>query len=194
MIRINLLPPDKRPRISTLRLDLGVLMLAFVLVGGAILLTHMWISSQVRELERIHEARNAENRQLMAEVSRVRQMENELKSIESKIEIITNIRSIQTLPVRYIDSLISLLPEDQIWFETFYLEKNGILQLRGVAMDNQSFAAYVEILRTSPFVRSVVTERTLRRGVQGLSLVEFHFRIAFGPPPADYYLERAEHG
>ncbi len=194
MIRINLLPPERRPRISTLRLDLGVLILAFVLVGGAILMTHLWISSEVKDLERIHEAREAENLALMAEVARVRRMENELKSIESKIRIITDIRSIQALPVRYVDALISLLPEERIWFETFHLEKNGVLQLRGVAMDNQSFAAYVEILRTSAFVRGVVTERTLRREVPGLSLVEFHFRVSFGPPPPDYFLERAEHG
>ncbi|TVQ97464.1 MAG: hypothetical protein EA399_13445 [Desulfovibrionales bacterium] len=194
MIRINLLPLEKRPRLSTLRLDLGVLGLAFVLVGGIILLSHLWISSEVNELERVHEAREAENRALMAEVARVRRMENELQAIESRIEIITEIRSIQTLPVRYIDALISLLPEERIWFETFHLDRNGVLQLRGVAMDNQSFAAYVEILRTSAFVRSVVTERTLRREVQGLSLVEFHFRVVFGPPPMEYFLERAEHG
>lgn len=194
MIRINLLPPEKRPRISTLRLDLGALVLTFVLLGGAIFLSHLWISSEVKALEGVHASREAEDRALMAEVARVRRMETELKAIESKIRIITEIRSVQSLPVRYIDALISLLPEERIWFETFQLDKNGVLQLKGVAMDNQSFAAYVEILRTSAFVRSVVTERTLRREVQGLTLVEFHFRVAFGPPPDDYYEQRSDHG
>lgn len=194
MIRINLLPPEKRPKISTLRLDLGVLVLAVVLLGGAVLLTHLWVSGQVRDLEKIHEARQAENNALEVEVARVRQLENEMKSVKNRIEVIKNIRSIQTLPVRYVDALISLFPEDRIWFETFALERNGVLQVKGVAMDNQSFAAYVEILRTSAFVRGVVTERTLRREVQGLSLVEFHFRVMFGPPPASYYEQQVEHG
>ncbi|SDB55293.1 type IV pilus assembly protein PilN [Desulfonatronum thiosulfatophilum] len=194
MIRINLLPPEKRPRISTLRLDLGALVFALVLVGGAILLSHLWVSAKLSDLERVHEARQVENRALTAEVAQVRRMENEIKAVASKIEIITGIRSIQTLPVRYIDALISLLPEDRIWFETFQLDHNGALQLKGVAMDNQSFAAYVEILRTSDFVRGVVTERTLRREVQGLTLVEFHFRITFGPPPDEYYQREANYG
>lgn len=194
MIRINLLPPEKRPRISTLRLDLGALVLAFVLVSGGIILSHLWISAELSALQQEQEARAAENTALMAEVARVRRMENELKAVASKIEIITGIRSVQTLPVRYVDALISLLPEERIWFETFYLESNGVLQLKGVAMDNQSFAAYVEILRTSDFVRGVVTERTLRREVQGLTLVEFHFRVTFGPPPEGYYQEAAGNG
>jgi type IV pilus assembly protein PilN len=194
MIRINLLPPEKRPKISTLRLDLGVLGLTAVLVGGVILMTHLWISGQVRDLESVHQAREAENTALMAEVARARRMENEMKAMQGRIEVIKNIRGIQSLPVRYVDALISILPEDRIWFETFSMDKNGVLQLKGVAMDNQSFAAYVEILRTSAFVRGVVTERTLRREVQGLTLVEFHFRVMFGPPPAEYYLQQVEHG
>lgn len=194
MIRINLLPLEKRPRISTLRLDLGVFVLAVVVFGGAILLTHLWISEQVKDLERTHQAREAENTALMAEVAKVRRMENEIKTIQGRIEVIKEIRGIQSLPVRYVDALISVLPEERIWFETFALDRNGVLQLQGVAMDNQSFAAYVEILRTSAFVRGVITERTLRREVQGLTLVEFHFRVMFGPPPAEYYQQKADHG
>ncbi|HDQ40341.1 MAG TPA: hypothetical protein ENN39_04845 [Desulfonatronum sp.] len=194
MIRINLLPPEKRPRISTLRLDMGVLGLTTVLVGGAILLSYLWISGQVKDLEAVHQVRDAENTALLAEVARARRMENEMKAIQGRIEVIKEIRGIQSLPVRYVDALISVLPEERIWFETFHLDKNGVLQLKGVAMDNQSFAAYVEILRTSAFVRGVVTERTLRREVQGLTLVEFHFRVMFGPPPNEYYQQQVEHG
>jgi len=194
MIRINLLPPEKRPRISTLRLNLGVLVLAVVVFGGTILLTHLWISEQVKDLARIHQAREAENAALMVEVGWVRRMENEMKAIQDRIEVIKEIRGIQSLPVRYVDALISVLPEERIWFETFDLDKNGVLQVKGVAMDNQSFAAYVEILRTSAFVRGVITERTLRREVQGLTLVEFHCLVMFGPPPAEYYQQKADHG
>ncbi len=194
MIRINLLPPEKRPKISTLRLDLGVFGLAVVLVGGAILITHLWISGQVEALERMEQARQAENAALMAEVGHVRRMEKELETVKQRIEVIKRIRGIQSLPVRYVDALISVLPEERIWFETFQLDKNGVLQLKGVAMDNQSFAAYVEILRTSAFVRGVITERTLRREVQGLTLVEFHFRVTFGPPPPEHYQQEVEHG
>lgn len=194
MIRINLLPLEKRPKISTLRLDLGVLGLTMVLFGGAILLSHVWISGQLNDLEQVHEVREAENKALMAEVGKIRRMENEMKTILSRIEVIKRIRGIQSLPVRYVDALISVLPEERIWFETFQLDKNGVLQLKGVAMDNQSFAAYVEILRTSAFVRGVVTERTLRREVQGLTLVEFHFQVTFGPPPAEHSQQQAGHG
>lgn len=186
MIRINLLPLERRPKISTLRLDLGVLGLTMVLFGGAILLSHVWISGRINDLEQIHKVREAENMALMAEVGNIRRMEKEMKAILGRVEVIKDIRGIQSLPVRYVDALISVLPEERIWFETFQLDKNGVLQLKGVAMDNQSFAAYVEILRTSVFVHGVVTERTLRREVQGLTLVEFHFQVTFGPPPTGH--------
>jgi len=194
MIRINLLPQDRRPKLSTLRLDLGVLILTFVLLGGAILLSHRWISGQQAALQQTHDTLQAESMALASKVAKVRNMEKELAAMETKIQVIKDIRDVQTLPVRYVDTLISLLPEEKIWFETFNLSKNGALQLKGVAMDNQSFAAYVEILRSSAFVRGVVTERTLRREVQGLSLVEFHFRVNFGPPPEDYFQEVAADG
>lgn len=194
MIRINLLPLKKRPKISTLRLDLGILGLTLVFLGGAILLTHLWIAGLVKKLERTHQAREAENMALMAEVAKARRMGNELKVVQDRIEVIKGIRKLQSLPVRYVDALISVLPEDRLWFETFSLDRKGVLQLKGVAMDNQSFASYVEILRTSPYVGGVVTERTLRREVQGLTLVEFHFRVTFVPPPDEAFEEQATHG
>jgi type IV pilus assembly protein PilN len=195
MIRINLLPLTKRPGLSTLRLDLGVLGLTIVLLGGGMLLSFLWISGQVMELDRIHQAREAENKSLMADVASVRRLEDDLQSVNAKIEVMRNIREIQSLPVRYVDTLISVLPSEHLWFESFQLDNNGVLQLKGVAMDNQSFAAYVEMLRASSLVRQVATERTLRRETQDMTLVEFHFRVAFGSPPEEHHqqIEIAEY-
>ncbi|NLV97450.1 MAG: PilN domain-containing protein, partial [Desulfovibrionales bacterium] len=81
------------------------------------------------------------------------------------------------LPVRYIDEIVTHIPEDKLWFETFTLNANGAISLSGIVLDNQAFAAYVESLRVSNFIANVNTQRTSRRTVDGRGLIAFQCSV-----------------
>jgi type IV pilus assembly protein PilN len=74
------------------------------------------------------------------------------------------------------------MPEEKIWLETFTLNGKGAIEMKGVALDNQAFAQYVDTLRQSPFVASVITHRTQLRSIQDLELVEFQCAVSTQPP------------
>jgi type IV pilus assembly protein PilN len=74
------------------------------------------------------------------------------------------------------------MPEEKIWLESFTLNDKGGIEMKGVALDNQAFAHYVNALRQSPFIASVITRRTQLRSIQNLELVEFQCSVSAQAP------------
>ncbi len=184
MIRINLLPRQKRVKVTNARKEvwLWALLLLFVLSGiGSSL---FWMNSTIDSLERDKAAKTAVRATLLTKVAKVNSLKRKLAEVQRKIQVIREIREKQSLPVRYIDVLVSRMPEAKIWFEAFSLGADGRMDIRGVALNNQSFASYVEQLRRSEFISGVVTRRTSRRTVQGFDLVEFTVNVMAGPAPS----------
>ncbi|WP_291321449.1 PilN domain-containing protein [Desulfonatronospira sp.] len=185
MIKINLLPHSRRYRVSQTEKQL-VLALALLLILG-ILCTGMivWTGTHVSSLEDRVTQKEDQRHELLQKVGHINRIKEQMEQMQSNIQAIREIRSIQHLPVRYIEALVRSLPEQRVWFESLDLDGNGMLEIRGVVMDNQVFAQYVDELRRSPYVHSVNTRRTSRRQVQDLDLVEFDFRVQAGEPIPD---------
>ena len=182
MIKINLLPHSKRARVKPaekqLILGLG-LVLCISLVCAALIL---WSGSRVSSLENRVADLDEQRHELLQQVRHINEIKDKMEQMQSNIRAIREIRTIQPLPVRYIETLVINLPDQRIWFESLDLDPDGTLEIRGVVLDNQVFARYVDELRQSPYVHSVSTRRTSRRQVQDLDLVEFDFRIQAGEP------------
>jgi type IV pilus assembly protein PilN len=182
MIRINLLPKQKRVSVTNVEKE-GVLYLLLVgLLVAVIFSFNIWMSEQVGALRAEKSQKESLRSSLQVKVDKVNTIKKELDEIQRKVQIIKEVRTRQGLPIQYIDEVVRTLPADKIWFETFQLNENGAIAIKGVAMDNQAFALYVNNLRKSTFVSSVVTQRTSRREIQGLGLVEFSFNIKAQEP------------
>jgi type IV pilus assembly protein PilN len=160
-------------------LFLYFLLITLMVVG--ILSYDMWFTQQLEQVRIEHSGKQALQAQLKKKVSRVNQIKKELEDLDRKIKIIKDIRIKQGLPIRYIDEVVKNLPPEKIWFDTMSMGSNGSITIRGIALDNQAFALYVQQLRQSPYIASVVTQRTSRKEVQGLGLVEFNCNIVAKP-------------
>jgi len=182
MIRINLLPQKRRARISHLKIEFiwagGILFVLLCCMGGG----YYFVHSQLEELTRIKAERESLQRLSMVTAGKVTKLKKELENLENNILAIKNIRRQQGLPVRYIDEIITRMPGEKIWLEAFSLDGNGKMDVKGVSLDNQAFANYVDELRRSELIKSVVTRRTQLRLIQGLGLVEFQCTISAQPP------------
>ena len=187
MIRINLLPQKRRARISHLKLELlwagAILFLVLLGMGGG----YYFVHSKIEELTRVKAQREGLKRLAMVRAGKVTKLKKELAVLENNILAIRDIRRQQGLPVRYIDEMITRMPGEKIWLEAFSLDGNGKMDIKGVALDNQAFANYVDELRRSELVKSVVTRRTQLRLIQGLGLVEFQCTISAQPPASRDY-------
>jgi type IV pilus assembly protein PilN len=145
---------------------------------------YYFVNSHLGTLEAVKNQREAVKSGLLVKVGRVNNLKKELEGLKANVEAIRTIRVSQGLPVRYADEVISRMPAEKIWLETFSLNAKGGIEMKGVALDNQAFARYVDALRQSPFIANVITRRTQIRSIQGLELVDFQCAVGTQPSAA----------
>lgn len=177
MIKINLLPQQKRVRTTNVHGDLSLFIFGLFCVGCLVFGVDYYFSAQKYDLESLVQERTQTKKLLEVKVAKVNAIQEELEKIKGRIETIKTVRLRQGLPVRYIDEVASNIPQNKMWLEGFTLNGNGVIALTGVALDNQVFASYVENLRASKYIAVVDTQRTSRQAVDGLDLVSFQCSI-----------------
>jgi type IV pilus assembly protein PilN len=177
MIKINLLPQQKRAKVTHAEKDIAVLILVLVVISASIFGVDFYFSSQISELQAAVESKTTIKKQLEEKAKNVNSILEDLEKLKSRVKIIKDVRLRQGLPVRYIDELIINIPENKMWVEGFTLNADGQITLSGVALDNQSFAQYVEKLRESKYIARVDTQRTSRKMIDGLGLISFQCSV-----------------
>jgi type IV pilus assembly protein PilN len=177
MIKINLLPQQKRSKSTNIEKGSALFVLGVLLMFGSVYAVDYYYSSELDSLKATIASKTQTRSLLQKEVAIVNNVIQELKDIEGRIKIIKDIRLRQGLPVKYIDEIVVNMPKDKMWFETFTLNANGNIALSGVALDNQVFASYVEKLRLSKYIKFIDTRRTSRRAIEGLGLVSFQCSV-----------------
>lgn len=190
MIKINLLPQQKRAKVVHVEKDALVLVIVLITVVGAILGVDFYTSSQISDLSALEESKINTKKQLEMKVSKVNSILKELEAVKGRIKTIKDIRLRQGLPVRYIDDLVVNIPKNKMWLDKFNLGSNGQVTLSGVVLDNQSFAEYVERLRGSKYIGRVDTQRTSRKSVEGLELISFQCSVTV----KEYFENNATNG
>lgn len=181
MIKINLLPHTRSARTYSTEKQVIVFLFLCALVTAGIIILGVWSGSIVSELTETVQKKQEQRQAMLSRVARINKLRIKIDEIQSNIKAIRDIRLKQQLPVIYVDETVSSLPEKKMWFEALSLNRKGVMDIKGVALDNQAFAGYVDQLRNSPYVRSVSTQRTSSRQVMNLDLVEFQFQIRAGP-------------
>lgn len=177
MIRINLLPQQKRAKASQAGKEITLCLVALFFVLGGIGGVQYWLYQKENALEQRVEAKAEQKNALFEKIRHLQKQEKQMEDLEERIQAIKIIREAQGGPVQYLDTLVSLLPEDAIWFESLEFSREKGISLRGVALDNQAFAAYVRKLREVPQIAAIQTRRTSRRRIQDFDFVEFQTEI-----------------
>ncbi len=182
MIAINLLPPKRRARRGGIRAGFFWIGVAVCLMLSGMGGGYWAIHAQHTELENIKNERLAIKSRLLVQVAKVKKLKKICDKLETHIAALRTIRVRQALPVRYMDEMVACMPAGKIWLERLTLNGQNRIELQGMALDNQVFARYVEGLRQSPFIVSVITRQTRLRPMQDMGLVEFVCSISVAPP------------
>lgn len=101
-----------------------------------------------------------ETEALVSELGRLKQITQEVRTLESKrtnlrakLDVIDTLKRNKTGPVRLLDDLNAALP-DRAWL-TDIAENLGSMKLVGYALDNQVIAGFMKALERSDFVETV---------------------------------------
>lgn len=180
MISINLLPEQNRARVANVEKEMILFALLIVLLIMIFFLTQQWIERQVHSARNLQEQKTKQKQELLKKIGEINQLEKKTTELEHYIQAIKSIRKQQSRPVRFLDELVTHLPQNKIWFESLSLQKDRFVDVRGVALDNQVFATYIKSIRQSAIIQDVNLHQTSRKKIGEYNLVAYQCRVKSG--------------
>ena len=153
MIRINLLPVREIKAEVGRRRDLAV---AGVTMGLAVLVLvglYFYQSYRLANLDNELVGLRKEIEALDLKVKEVGDLQNKVKEVKSKYQVIDDLGKKKIGPVRVMESLASATP-GSLWL-TEFKESNGSIMMNGFAIDNQTVADFLKTLGKFPYFKEV---------------------------------------
>lgn len=180
MIKINLLPTDKKkpPRKVTefqQQLILGGLIL--VLAVGGMFAYWTGLKIKIDGLQRTKAAATARIREQDILLKEVRSVEEERKKVSDKIAIIEQLKRNQGLLVHLLDEINKALPQGVNL--TSLSEKNGQVNLEGMAFTNHDIVRFVDNLKASPYCSAVFLQESAQSMVEKTDVYKYKLQFTF---------------
>jgi type IV pilus assembly protein PilN len=152
MIRINLLPHRKGPEDLITRM-LVVAAVSLGAVAVVIVVAHLSLSAKITRVERQSAAYNEEIQKLRMDTKDVNKFKAEKEDLQRRLNIIYTLQRAKTGPVKVLDELAKSLP-GKLWL-TSLKEKDGKMEIKGVAMDNPTIAQFMTALEKTGVISTV---------------------------------------
>lgn len=158
MIKINLLPVRAAKRRESLRRQMLIIVASLVFVLACLYLVDRF---QHREMSRLVSEINytkTEMAKLKDIIAEVEMLKARKKSLQEKKAVIDRLEAAKTGPVRVLEELGFAVPE-ALWVISFK-EKNGLLELKGEAVNNDAIADFLTNMEKSIYFKDVRLRET----------------------------------
>ncbi len=171
MIRINLLPFREARRRAELRDQLGLVVLAIVVVAGLSAVLQVWMSARLSgaraEVTRIEKR----IKEFEPEMAQLRGFEAKRGEVERKLGVIRGLEKSRTGPVRALDELATNTPT-RLWI-TELTARGSNMELGGYSLDNEVVAEFLTALSSSEHFGNVDLHGTEFVQKEGVRLNQF---------------------
>jgi type IV pilus assembly protein PilN len=147
MIRINLLPVKEIKAEVNRRRDLIIGGLTLGLTGLILIGAYFYQTYRLSNLGNELAGLRKDIEVLNARVKEIGDLQNKIKDFSSKHKVIDDLNQKKTGPVKVMESLSAATPAT-LWL-TEFKETNGSSDIRGLALDNQTVADFLNTLAKS---------------------------------------------
>ena len=177
MIRINLLPFRAARKRENIRKQVTVSALIVVFCSLVMVYLFIDVADDLSTAKETEERKKAELATFQKTLKDIKQLEKQIKEIETKLGVIKELEKGKTGPVRLLDQISQAVPKDKLWLKTFD-ENKGSLNLTGTAMDNETVALFMDNLKNSEHITSVELQGVTLRDLPefGLKVSDFGLR------------------
>lgn len=169
MIKVNLLPEDKKNKIKKRKINIpgpSNFMLAFAVITGIAVVIAAVGAFYMHQTVLSLKAKKQANEKLIADlekkIAEVKKFDELNKRAQDTSNLIQSLRKIQALPVKLLNTVSTIMPEG-MWI-TALSYKGGDVKLQGIAFTNIDVVSYVDNLKAS----QNLTEVFLEESKQGL--------------------------
>ena len=182
MIRINLLPIKQLQAEVTRRREIiiasAVLALTVLVLVGA----HMYQHYQLTGLEKELSDLRTELQVLNTRVKEVSDLQVKIKDLRGKQKIIDDLSNKKSGPVLVMTSLSQVTPAS-LWL-TELRESGGVMQMNGLATDNETVASFLRSLTASKYFSDIALVETVQDPAAKLKKFSAAARVIYRPPPS----------
>nr|MBF0220826.1 PilN domain-containing protein [Desulfobulbaceae bacterium] len=184
MIRINLLPIRQiKQRIQTKNevLAFACLLCIFLIALGLV------GYSQTRKIEGLKKTQAQliqEKKKYESVIARIEKIKREKALLETKLEVIKNLKADSQLPVRVLDEIAKITPSSRMWLKSMSLTQGGV-SLTGIALDNATIAQYMDSLSSAPYFSGTELKNSSLTVVAGQKLKSFALTMAVKKPAVE---------
>ena len=149
MIHINLLPIKDAQRALGRRQQVSVALLSISVALLVMVIPYVLQGRRMTQLDRDIADLNTEIERYNAQTREVHDLEKKRSELQAKLKVIDDLKQKRVGPVRMLEDLSSATPQ-KLWLVNFS-ETNGQATVTGMALDNQTIAAFMRALQTSPY-------------------------------------------
>ena len=165
MIRINLLPFRAARKRENIKRQITIYALVVVLVIVAIGWLSINLFKQVSDLKDEETRLNAELATFKKELDELRSLDQKIKEIKTKLNVIKELEKGKTGPVLLLSEIADAVPKDKLWLNSLR-ESGGTLSLSGTAMDNETVSLFMTNLEKSEHITTVDMQSVVLREIQ----------------------------
>lgn len=183
MIKVNLLSDEEvRSKLELFdQLRIGIILVVAVII--VILLLSVSISGRIKTA-------TAENNKLAMERNRLarlgvekkeRQFTKIKKELETKIDVIWDLKALQGGPVHLLDGISRNLP-DRVWLLSLGEKAKGEILIQGIAYSNGDVAQFMSNLESSDIFSQVELKRASQTSISPHRVMGFSLKMVYSPP------------
>ena len=179
MIKINLLGDDT-VRDYSKELQIGAFFGSIVVLVLICLYVSSSISNSIEDMESKKAALEGELKRLEAVTKEVKDLEAKQKDLRDRLVRIATLKRSKLGPVKVLQALNEAIPE-RAWFSEVR-EKEGVLNLKGLAIDGETMSTLMRELEKSEHFPKVELDVAKQAIKQGVKIQEFVIRtdVSYG--------------
>ena len=179
MIKINLLPKERRGRSTPVGRPIIYVAVGCLVVLGGMFTGWWWLNGQVRDLQQGIAQKRMELERYKNEIKKVEQYQAEKKRLEERLRVVAKLATEQEGPVRLLDQLSRALPEE-VWL-TGMTKTREKLVLQGYAFSNFGIANFMtELGKLQPALHNVELTFSEKSNVERVPVERFEITAGLG--------------
>ena len=174
MIKINLLPYREKEKKENLARQVTIIAGLFILFLLCLAWGYFYMSSQVNDLEEKLADSQKNLKALEAKVGDLAKFKQEKAELELKLGVIGTLEENRLLPVKTLDDLSMLVPQQNIWLTKITQDKD-ILKIEGVGRDNIVAADFMKTIEKFEPIKSVDLVSSKKLVIADMAFQQFIF-------------------
>jgi len=188
MIRINFLPIKEKRKEEEIRFWLILSGLLIVVEVIALSLVYFHFRGKIKELVNKENTINKEIAEVKKKIKDVEDFKNKKNEVEQKLNVIEALAHGRELDVILLDELAKSVPynpesriKKRIQLKSFS-KKGPLISIKGISMDQESIALFIENLEKSNYYKSVILRGVTAKKEKGISYFEFDLNATVEEP------------